>query len=208
MPQDDLARIARDLHIVSTLTRRVLEADLEGPGGPTTFTQFVVLKWLDAAQPRRSKHVARFLSASAPAASQILSRLKRKGLVRARTDPTDRRAEDLLLTPRGRAFVERYERLKAGRLERMLASIPAADSRRIAAGLEAAIELLLRAEPERLDLCLHCGAHASPHCVMRKHGMRCPTERDGEACPAPPAPPARRPAGRVRRLPGPRAPGI
>ena len=182
MTPPELSRIARDLHMVSALTGRLLEADLEGPAGSATFTQVVVLKWLDTPRPRRAQHVARFLSASAPAASQLLSRLKRKGFVRARRDPADRRAEDLLLTPRGRAFVARYERLQAARLGRMLASLPADEHRRIAEGLEGAIRALLGAEPGLLDLCLHCTAHDSPDCVLRKHGLRCPTESYGEVC--------------------------
>ena len=186
MHDDHPGRIARDLHMVSALTRRVLEAGLEDAGGSTTFTQIVVLKWLDAARPRRAKHVARFLSASAPAASQILSRLKRKGLLRSRTDPTDRRAEELFLTARGRALVESHESQKAARLERILSGLPAPERQRIAEGLEAAIDLLLRDEPEHMDLCLHCGAHASPHCVLRQHGLQCPTESDAEAPRCPP----------------------
>ena len=179
MPEADSARLARGLHMLSALTRRVLEGGLEDAAGRASFTQIVVLKWLDAAEPRRARHVARFLSASAPAASQILSRLKRKGLLRSRPDPRDGRAEELLLTARGRALVGRHERLKADRLERMLAELPARERRRIARGLEDAIGLLLRVEPEALDLCLHCGAHASPRCVLRRHGRRCPTEVAG-----------------------------
>jgi len=172
----DPFRIARDLHMLSALTRRVLEEGIDCDGGEATFTQIVVLKWLDAATPRRSQHVARFLSASAPAASQFMTRLKRRGLVRSQPDPADQRAEHLLLTPRGRQLVRRHEARKSERLDRMLAGISAAERSRLAEGLEAAIDVLLRADPSTLDLCLHCGAHASPRCVLRQHGLRCPTE--------------------------------
>jgi DNA-binding MarR family transcriptional regulator len=183
MPELHSSRIARDLHMVAALTRRVLERGLEDPREPITFTQLAVLKWLDAATPRRAQGVARYLSASAPAATQILARLKQKGLVRTRPNKEDRRAGDLRLTARGHALVRKHDALKRERLERMLEALPMLRQIAIAEGLEGAIELLLKADPLVVDMCLHCGVHSSPHCVMRRHGMRCPTEQPCGALP-------------------------
>lgn len=182
MPESDSNRIARNLHMVAALTRRVLERGVEGSGDEATFTQLAVLKWLDSARPRRAQEVARYLAASAPAATQILTRLKKKGLVRARPNRLDNRADDLTISARGRALVKKHDAHKAARIEKMLSSLPAHKRKAIAEGLEGAIELLLHADPALIDMCLHCGAHASPHCVMMRHGLSCPTERcDAEA---------------------------
>lgn len=190
MSETSSTRVARDLHMLAALTKRVLEGDVSGPTGVSaSFTQIVILKWLDAATPRRAQDVARFLSASAPAATQILARLRKKGLIRSKPSAADRRAEDLFLTPKARALVKRYEALKSKRLDRLLGDLPEAKLRLVTQGLEAAIEMLLADKPEVEDMCLHCGAYESPQCVMRQHGFKCPTEREGlEACGTPEKP--------------------
>ncbi|MCC6740485.1 MAG: MarR family transcriptional regulator [Planctomycetia bacterium] len=174
-------RVARDLHMLSDLTRRILEPDVHDPSGDgASFTQVIILKWLDSAGPRRAQDVARYLSSSAPAATQLIGRLRRKGLVRSRPNPTDGRAEDLFVTPKARALVRRHESLKMKKLERLWGSLPETKRKLVAQGLEAAIELLLAEKPAGPDMCLHCGAYESPNCVMHQHGFACPTE----SCPS------------------------
>ena len=182
MPESNATRIARDLHMLSALTRRILERGVPGTGrNEISFTQISILKWIDAAGPRRAQDVAKYLSASAPAATQILSRLRGKGLIRSRRCPEDGRAEDLFLTARARIRVRRHDLLLGRRLERLMARVPPLKLRGIAAGLEAAIGLLLE-DPEPVeDMCLHCGALESPACVIRQNGYKCPTEREGAA---------------------------
>lgn len=178
MTEPDVWRVARNLHILSALSKRVLEDGLLPPG--LTFAQVSILKWLDAATPRRAGEVARFISASAPAATQILARMKRKGYVRTTRNPKDRRAEDLALTARGRGLIRKYETAKRRRLAALLHAVPASRRKAMVGGLEAAVDLLLLDGPNVRDLCLHCGVYQAPECVMRRHGYRCPTE----SCPA------------------------
>ncbi|MBK9388000.1 MAG: MarR family transcriptional regulator [Planctomycetes bacterium] len=173
--------LARHLHMLSALTTHLLEADAKVGDTSATFTQVQVLKWLAAAPPRRAIDVARFLSASAPAATQVLARLKAKGLLEAHPHPTDARSGELEVTALGRRLARAHDERKLRLLERVLADTSTENRRAIQAGLAAAVELLLQAETKQLDLCLHCGAHESPHCLMRRHGHRCPTERSGTA---------------------------
>lgn len=178
MPDAQLQRMARDLHMLSALTQRVLEEEPLRTGG-VTFPQLSILKWLDAATPRRAQGVAKFLGASAPAATQILARLRKKGLIRSRPNAADRRAGDLFLTPRARRIVREYEARKGRLLDSRLRPLPFARREEVVRGLETAIELLL-SDPEAVsDLCLHCGVYDSPGCVLRRHGYRCPTEAAG-----------------------------
>ena len=182
MQESNASRISRGLHMVSALTRRVLEAGLRGPGETkVSFTQVSILKWIGAAGPRRAQDVGKFLSASAPAATQILSRLRRKGLIRSRRSNQDGRAEDLFLTPRARNLVRRHDLVLTRLLEKRVARLPAGKARGIAAGLEAAIGMLLLDPGPVAGLCLHCGPLESPACVMRQQGQRCPAEREGVA---------------------------
>lgn len=175
MPESYSTRVARDLHMISALTRRVLEQGTEDAKCEVSFTQFAVLKWLATSQSRKAGDVARYLSVSAPAATQILTRLKEKGLVRGRANRDDRRAEDLDVTARARALIESHDQVKLRSLETVLEAMPDAERRDLVEGLEAAIELLLRVDPQ-LSMCLHCSAYTSPLCVMRQHGRHCPTD--------------------------------
>ncbi|MCE9584397.1 MAG: MarR family transcriptional regulator [Planctomycetes bacterium] len=175
--EPEARRLARDLHMIADLTRRVLEPDVHDSSGEgASFTQVVILKWLDAANPRRAQDVAKYLSSSAPAATQLIARLRRKGLVTSRPNPTDGRAEDLYVTPQARTLVRRHEALKMRKLAKLYGALPETKRRLIAQGLEAAIDLLLGEKPVGADMCLHCGAYDSPNCVMRSHGFKCPTE--------------------------------
>lgn len=182
--------------MLAALTRRLLEGGVSAGRDEASFTQVAILKWLDSSEPRRAQDVARFLSASPPAATQILARLKRKGLLRSRPNREDRRSGDLLVTERGKALIRRHETLQAERFEQLLTGLPEAKTAAVIAGLEVAIQLLMRADPSLLDLCLHCSTLASPSCVMRRYGLHCPTEAPRRS--ASPAGRARRAAARPR----------
>jgi DNA-binding MarR family transcriptional regulator len=180
MPEPVTTRISRDLHILAALTRRILESGVPDAGREgVSFTQVSILKWIESAGPRRAQDVARFLSASAPAATQIIARLRKGGLIRSRRSVKDGRAEDLFLTPRARAIIRRHDALMVRRLRKVSAGVPEARLRAMSMGLESAIGMLLADHEPVEDMCLHCGALESPGCVMREHGFRCPTERDG-----------------------------
>ena len=175
MAESAARRVERDLHMLSAIVRRVMERPTGGGDG-ATFAQTSILRWLDRAGPRRSGDVAKFLSASAPAATQMLARLETKGLVTMRRDPDDRRVQEVSLTDRGREIVREHDRERGERLDRLFGGLSSARLTGIAGALEEAIEALLRDDEGTEDLCLHCGALASPDCVLRRHGRRCPIE--------------------------------
>lgn len=174
MAEADADRIVRSLLMVSALARRVLERGHAAGAQSVTDTQLVVLKWLDGEVPRRAGDVARFLACSAPAATQVLGRLQRKGLITRRRSREDARAEELRVTPRGRRLVAGHERARAAAAAKLAASVSPADRERIAAGLEGALGMLLAAGVEVDDLCLHCDALRSPACVRLARGRTCP----------------------------------
>ncbi len=186
MTKPDPIRILSRLHMVAALVRRTLEEGSPGPGGPLPYSTRVLLRWLEMGGRRRPQDVARFLSVTPSAATQMVGRLKRRGLIRAQPDPEDGRAELLTLTARGATLVRSEMELEASRMERFLALTPEPRRRALAQGLEEAIELLLRADPTQIDLCLHCTALSAPHCELRHHGLRCPTDRPQRGTPKEP----------------------
>jgi DNA-binding MarR family transcriptional regulator len=176
MADQDPRDIARDLHMLSALTQRVLEQGAEVGEAPVSFQQLTLLRWLGSG-PRRAQDVARFLSVTPSAATQLVARLEARGLVRRRPDPSDQRAEGLVASARAQELVRREAELETQRVARLLQALPAADRASLRRGLRAGIEMLLGADPAQVDLCLHCTALASPQCVLRARGRACPTER-------------------------------
>lgn len=183
MAKPDPTRILSRLHMVSALVRRVLEEGPPDASEQLPYSTRILLRWLQSGGRRRPQDVARFLSVTPSAATQLVARLKRRGLVNARADPDDGRAELLALTARGAALVHAETELEARRLERLLALTPEPRRKVLAQGLDEAVELLLRADPAQLDLCLHCTALSAPQCELRSHGLPCPTERRGGRTP-------------------------
>ncbi len=170
---EELKRFLRDSHVFARLVEQVLEAGYlrSAVQDSVTFDQLNVLKFL--ARPGSVplvKDVARFLNASYAAASKAVGRLRKKGLAKTTRSSEDGRAELVEVTPLGAALVRKYERLKARRLEALLAG---EDLPRISEALERAIALLLRERAVAGDPCMGCGAYYSDRCVVRTHGFPC-----------------------------------
>lgn len=174
----DNARLVRNLHVLSALSRRVLEEGVLESAGlrNVTFTQINILKMLEAREPRRAKEVAQFLTASKPAATQLLRRMERSRLIARRRSREDGRAEEIRLTPNGRRVLAAFDAEYRRRLRRLIGDVSDSRLAQISESMEAISSLLLR-DRERVDgVCLHCGVYASPTCVMRQHGYTCPVD--------------------------------
>jgi len=106
--------------------------------GDLTYQQYNVLRMIDTLGPQPQAEVARRLMVTAPVVTRLASTLAETGLVNRRTDPKDKRAVLLALTPLGRrqARAMRQDLLQAAHelLE------PIAEERR--AGVAAALEEL------------------------------------------------------------------
>lgn len=172
--EDPLARLLRGCHLLSALSREVLEKGyLEASGAKgVSFAQLNLLKFLDTPQPHAVGDVMRFMGASFPAASKAVGRLKAKGLIRTGRHPGDRRAQVVGLTQEGRSTIARYEKTKFERMRRLLAGTPPRELRRWIEALEAVVAALIREKALDGDLCLQCGAYYSDRCLVRDRRCR------------------------------------
>jgi DNA-binding MarR family transcriptional regulator len=118
-------------HLVAHARRRRTWSEL-------TYQQYNVLRLIDTRGPQPQAEVARWLLVTAPVVTRLASTLADAGLVLRGTDPNDRRAVVLELTPVGRrrARAMRRDLLEAAR--ELLEPIP--EGRR--AGVAAALEQL------------------------------------------------------------------
>ena len=124
-------------HLVAHARRRRAWSEL-------TYQQYNVLRMIDTMGPQAQAEVARRLLVTAPVVTRLASTLADAGLVERKTDPKDRRAVLLALTPTGRrrARAMRRDLLEAAHdlLE------PIAEERR--ANIRAALEELQVLVPE------------------------------------------------------------
>ena len=123
-------------HLVAHARRRRTWSEL-------TYQQYNVLRMIDTMGPQPQAEVARRLLVTAPVVTRLASTLADAGLVERGTDPNDKRAVVLALTPTGRrrARAMRRDLLEAAR--ELLEPIPAERRASVAAALEELQFLLL-----------------------------------------------------------------
>ena len=118
-------------HLVAHARRRRTWSEL-------TYQQYNVLRMIDTMGPQPQAEVARRLMVTAPVVTRLASTLADAGLVERKTDPKDRRAVLLALTPTGRRRARAMRRDLLEAAHDLLEPIP--EERR--AGVGAALEEL------------------------------------------------------------------
>jgi DNA-binding MarR family transcriptional regulator len=107
------------------------------------------------------------LSVSYPSATNMVNRLERQQLVERVVNPQDRREVEVQLTERGRQLAERVEQERISRMREVLSRMSEQERAALLSGLHRFIGLAVGNDPEAAhDICLRCGAHASPDCPI------------------------------------------
>ena len=96
-----------------------------------TLPQFRLLIVLAAHGPQGVSSLAEFLAVNASTATRMCDRLIRKGLIRRRISPSDRREVRLALTERGRDLVDHATKQRRIELSRLLESVPMDEQRHL-----------------------------------------------------------------------------
>ena len=106
-----------------------------------SLTAAATLTTLRRSGPTRLTDLAVTEGVSQPSMTALVARLAGSGLVQRRTDPGDRRAVLISLTPAGADLLDRRRVSRAGRLTGPLGALPDDDVRAIAAALPALARL-------------------------------------------------------------------
>ncbi len=101
-----------------------------------TYQQYNVLRMIDTMGPQPQAEVARQLLVTAPVVTRLASTLADAGLVERGTDPADRRAVLLALTPTGRRRARAMRRDLLASAHELLEPIPAKRRDGVRAALE------------------------------------------------------------------------
>ncbi len=128
-------------HLVAHARRRRAWSELN-------YQQYNVLRMIDTMGPQPQAEVARRLMVTAPVVTRLASTLADTGLVERKTDPKDRRAVLLALTPTGRRRARAMRRDLLEAAHDLLAPIPEERRAGVGAALEE-LQVLLPSHNER-----------------------------------------------------------
>jgi MarR family transcriptional regulator, transcriptional regulator for hemolysin len=115
----------------------------------TTRAQWVVLARLDRFEGLKQSELAEMLDLQPITLTRLLDRLCSNGLIERRSDPNDRRAKRLFLTPTARPLLERLGELGEELMATALAGVERESVERIVAQLAIVKENLRQAIQQR-----------------------------------------------------------
>ena len=133
--EPDLDTIIETVLTTSRVFVAIAARSLASTESDVTLPQFRLLIVLAAHGPQGLGPLAEFLAVNASTAMRMCDRLIRKGLVRRRKSPTDRREVRLALTERGRDLVDHTTNQRRIELSRLLKSMPQEEQRHLVQAL-------------------------------------------------------------------------
>jgi DNA-binding MarR family transcriptional regulator len=117
MSKKDIAQFSQQvLNIMPHLIRGMFKKRMDALGkGYITLPQYLSLELIDSCGPLKMKQIAEELNVTLPAATGMIDRLHRLGLVKREFDPQDRRVIKITLTSKGKKVLNdvREKRQKA-----------------------------------------------------------------------------------------------
>jgi len=163
------------VRILATTIDEWMEEELkETTKNRITPSQLRVLKLVARTNARRIGDVADFLAVSNAAASKAVDRLVRRGLLRRKESPKDRRAVELSLTPEGRHTLAQYEAAANQVLKEVFGSLPPEQLQATAEFLDRLSVRMVSEGHTREGICLRCGIHFRDRCLLRQSvGRNC-----------------------------------
>lgn len=162
------------VQIFASTMQELLETQLRDVTGTAlVFSQLKLLTLVASTEGHSISDLAGFLGVSTAAASKAVDRLVRRGLLRRRETPSDRRSVTLSLTTEGQAVLQAYQQ----RSQQVLAEVFEGYAPDLEATARVLDRLSLGVVGDRLgggrQLCFRCGIHFRDRCLLRQSGRAC-----------------------------------
>lgn len=159
---------SKDLRLVWLFNRTV---DVLLAAGPTehqlSAVQFFALRFIGLHERPNLGDLAQALGVSNAAATKLIDRLVKKGLVSRVEDPVDRRERRLGLTKQGEEFFAAINKAGGEHIARTLDRLSRQDRAALRQGLQSFLAATLDEPAAIRRICLRCG---------REHELDCPGE--------------------------------
>jgi DNA-binding MarR family transcriptional regulator len=153
---------AEVLHKVNTVQ------PLKSIGGDVTPAPVQGLQFLLRHEACSVRDVARGLSTTYSAASQLTDRLVRKGLATRCENERDRRLSEICLTCEGRNLVEQVRALRLQGMSSILDRMDQTHRKALLENLKSFITVAIDGEQTALETCSHCGKEHQAECVVNE----------------------------------------
>ena len=114
------------------------------------------------------RQIANGLEVSLSAASQLVDRLVKKGMVTRGENEQDRRLTKIDLTAAGWEAVQRMRQRKSEWFDAILEAMPHSQRRAFREGLEGFLKIALSGEDKADRACIRCGMEHVAFCVVNK----------------------------------------
>jgi DNA-binding MarR family transcriptional regulator len=131
-----------------------------------TASQLLALRYILLHPDCALSSLAQGLAVSNPAATKVMDRLEKKGLV-ARVQGSDRRQIKAVLTDKGREVAQDHLQLQVEAYANLIHTLNEEERDNLQKGLEAVIRAAVRAFPDWEQFCLRCGTGcAKDDCLL------------------------------------------
>jgi DNA-binding MarR family transcriptional regulator len=131
----DLETIIETVLTTSRVFVAIAARSVTSIGSDVTLPQFRLLIVLAAHGAQGLRALSEFLAVNASTATRMCDRLVRKGLIRRRASPSDRREVRLTLTEKGRDLVDHATKQRRIEIRRLLELVPTEEQRHLVRAL-------------------------------------------------------------------------
>ena len=167
MEQAEIIKHLTDLFM--QIGTRVASEPLAHSEEELTASQLMALRYILLHPECSLSALAEGLEISNPAATKVMDRLERKGLVR-RVQATDRRQIKATITELGRTVGEENLRLQLESYTALINSMTQPERDSLQLGLEAIVQAAVRLYPNWAQFCLHCGVGCEKDdCLLHRY---------------------------------------
>ncbi len=163
------ARIASVRQFNRFYTRRLGVLDRQLLASGFSLTESRVLWELAHRAPLTASWLREALGVDAGYLSRLLARLRAAGLIRARSDRDDARAQSLSLTAAGRRAFDRLDRASEAQIGQWLAALHPSPQGQLVQAMDT-VRLLLGSPPRAEEITLHEPAPGDIGWVIQRHG--------------------------------------
>ena len=166
MSGNDTELLIQTEHVSDVFTKIML--DLMAGSEEITVPQFQALKHIALHGSCSIGSLAHGLAVSQPAATMLVDRMLRKGLVVREPGKSDRRQAEVTLTEHGESLLQQIESERTDRLSKILSLMEQPDREQFVRSLERFIEAALKLERTPDEACLRCGIEHHKDCIVNQ----------------------------------------
>lgn len=169
---DDTELLNQTEHISDIFTKimsRILSDELiAGDADGVTIAQYQALKHLSHHGSSTIGSLAEGLEVSQPAATTLVDRMAKRGLVDRRPGKSDRRQAEVTLTEAAQTILDQLESERMDRLSRILVRMEPDDRRKFVESMQTFVAAALETDMHADAACLRCGEDHNPDCVVHR----------------------------------------